>query len=337
MAERAIRRGPWSWSQVRVGIFLIIALLIIGFAVYQVGELFNIFARRYELVTHVSNASGLLKGAAVTLAGQRVGQISEVDFLPIDGPKGNNISLTLSIDEEVKDHIRTDSRARIRTQGLLGDRYVDISPGTLGHAILQPGDTIPSIPTVEVEDLIATAMATLEETQALVGDLRTITRSLAQGEGTIGKLLTDDRLYDRMIGATTQLQRLLVEINHADGTLGRLVRDPALYEQIHATVARIDSIGAEILHGQGTLTQLLQSDSLYLAALGVVGRADSAVAAIDRSIRLMLEGDGTAQRLLTDPALYDQLLKAVIDLQVLLNDIRANPKRYRPEVNIDIF
>jgi phospholipid/cholesterol/gamma-HCH transport system substrate-binding protein len=69
----------------------------------------------------------------------------------------------------------------------------------------------------------------------------------------------------------------------------------------------------------------------------MVTRADSALGVISGTIIELAEGDGTIQRLLTDPALYDQFLKAVIDLQALIDEIRADPKKFRPEVKIKIF
>jgi phospholipid/cholesterol/gamma-HCH transport system substrate-binding protein len=337
MADQVSRRERVSWRRVRVGALLIVALIIIGYAIWRIGDLFNLFVRRYEIVTLVPTASGLLPGAPITLAGQRVGLVKDIEFLPLGRYGRNNLSIQLSIAHEVQRYIRTDSFARIRTQGVLGDKYIDITIGSPNLPIVQPGDTIPSVPAVEFEDLLTTAANTLEGIQGLIGNLRAITTSLAQGEGTLGELLMDPRLYEEMVGATVQVRELLAEINEADGTLGRLIRDPALYEDIHAAIARVDTLGAAILHGQGTLTQLLVSDELYRQLLGTIGRADSTLGAISGTITELLEGDGTIQRLLTDPALYDQFLKAVIDLQILIEDIRANPKKYRPEVKVDIF
>ncbi|HEX7049423.1 MAG TPA: MlaD family protein [Longimicrobiales bacterium] len=337
MARTASRRRQLEWSELRVGLFLIIGLALLGYAVYRVGDLFDVFADRYPLVMLVPAAAGLLEGAPVTLAGQRVGQVDAIDFLPVGAAEPNHLSIRLSISQEVQAQIRADSRARIRTQGLLGDRYVDISPGTPGAPVLSPGDTIPAIPPVDYEDLLASAAETLEEARQLVTELRAVTDGLLAGRGTLGRLLTDEALYDRMVGATGELRTLLAGINGADGTLGRLIRDPALYERIHGAVARIDSLGALILHGDGTLGRLVRDDDLYRQLTGVVGHADSTITSLGASLGALTDGEGTLQRFLTDPALYDEFLKAVIDLQTLINDIRANPKKYRPEVNVDVF
>lgn len=319
-----------------MGVFLIVALALLAYAVYRVGDLFDVFADRYTIVTLVTRADGLLEGAPVTLAGQRVGQVTSIEFLPLDSRK-EKLSIELSINRDISEHVRADSYARIRTQGLLGDRFVDITPGTPGAPIVQPGDTIPGIDPVDMEELLATANTALIQIQGLVTDLRGITGTLLAGEGTLGRLLVEDALYARMVGATSQLELLLAEVRANDGTLGRMIRDPALYEALLGAVARIDSLTGLALAGEGTLGRLLRDDSVYVGLLGVIGRADTTLAGLDNSLGALTDGEGTLHRLLGDPTLYDQLLKAVIDLQILINDIRLNPKRFRPEINVDIF
>src|SRR5690606_30779769 len=99
----------------------------------------------------------------------------------------------------------------------------------------------------------------------------------------------------------------------------------------------VDSLAALILEGDGSLGRLLRSDEFYERLLAVVGRADTTIATIGGTVEAMISGEGALRRLLTDPALYDQFLKAVIDLQILINEIREDPRRIRPEIKIDIF
>lgn len=335
MRGSRLRGSGLVWSQVRVGVLILVGLAILAYAVFRVGDLLNIFTGRYELVALFPTAAGLVEGSAVTVAGLRVGQVEEVELIPLHRQYGgNHVSVRISVSQDVREQIRADSRAQLRTQGLLGDRYIDVEPGTPGAPVLRPGDTIPSVPPIQVEDLIATASGILDEAGAVIGSLRRITAAIEQGEGTLGRLLTDDALYTQLAGAAAELEWSLRAVMDADGTLGRLIRDPALYEDLRAAVARLDSIGGRVLQGEGTLGRLLNDDSLYRSLLGAVQRADTAVSGLTEILGRAAAADGTLGRLMTDPALYDQLLKAVVDLQILLNDIRANPRRYRPEIRI---
>lgn len=319
-----------------MGVFLIVALAILAYAVYRVGDLFDVFADRYIVVTLVTRADGLLEGAPVTLAGQRVGQVEAIEFLPVDSRR-ENLGIQMSINEDVREHVRADSYAQVRTQGLLGDKYIDIAPGSPSAPIVEPWDTIRGVDPVDTEELLASADATLDEIQAVAADLRMITGMLLSGQGTLGQLLVNDALYTRMAAAAGELESLLAAIHQSDGTLARIVRDPALYDELVGAVARVDSLAALALGGQGTLARLLRDDEAYERLLDMIAHADTAIAAFGGALGALTTGDGSLQRLLTDPALYDQLLKAVIDLQILIMDIRADPSRIRPEIYVDIF
>jgi len=338
MARRRIRAGTVAWREVRVGALLIVALALLAYGVFRVGQLFEVFARHYELVALFPNTGGLSEGSPVTLAGQRVGHVKRIDFIPMERKTGgNHVVVTLAISEEVQDQIREDSQARLRTQGLLGDRFVDVAPGTPEARVLQPGDTLPSVPPPELEEVLATATEVLGQTHLLVRSMYALTSRVERGEGTLGLLLTDDDLYVRLESGAAQLEVALREINRMEGTLGRLIRDPALYDQLDRAIARVDSVGALLLHGGGTFGQLLRSDSLYRRLLATVGRADTALIGLSGMLNGVDGQQGALGRLLTDPALYDEMLRAVLDLQRLINDIRTNPRRYRPEVNVDVF
>jgi phospholipid/cholesterol/gamma-HCH transport system substrate-binding protein len=331
------QRG-FDWRQVRVAALLIVGTLLLGYAVYQVGLVLDVFARRYEIVTLVPSGLGLREGAPVTLAGQRIGQVSRIDFIPVRQKVGDtNLRVTLAIAHNVQEQVRVDSRAFLRTQGLLGDKFVDISPGSPGARVLQAGDTIAAGRSLDLDEFVLQAANALDQATGIITSLQELAGGLARGEGTVGRLLQDDQLYVNVNASTAELRRTLAEINRADGTFGRLVRDPALYQQLQSAVARVDSLGGLILHSEGTLGMLLRSDTLHRSMLGTIGTADVAITDIGEFLRRMTEGDGTVQRLMTDPLLYDEFLRAVVDVQTLINDIRLNPNKYKPNIAVDIF
>jgi phospholipid/cholesterol/gamma-HCH transport system substrate-binding protein len=334
----SVRRRTFEWRQARVAVLVIGGLLLLIYGVYRVGAVYDVFASRYELVTLIPSALGLREGAPVTLAGQRIGQVKSVEFIPLQRQTGtNHLAVRLAIAEEVREQIRADSRAFLRTQGLLGDKLVDIEPGTPGARILVQGDTLLAGKSLDLESFLAQAAGALDTANLIVADLRGITAGLNSGSGTMGQLLRDDRLYQRMVAATTSLQGTLEQVNRADGTLGRLIRDPMMYDRMARAVGRVDSLGAMLLYGQGAMTRLLRSDSLYTRLLGTVASADSTMAGLNAFVARVNNGQGSLQRLMTDPQLYDQFLRAVIDLQTLINAVRTDPDRFKPNIRVDIF
>ncbi len=131
-----------TWEQLKVGALIVVALAILSIAAVRLGQAANLFTKRYDLVAFLPNANGLREGGQVTVAGQLAGTIKKIDFLPPDADTTRNLRVTLQVDQQLSDQIRADSKAKVRTQGLLGDKVLDISPGTPRYDRLKAGDTI---------------------------------------------------------------------------------------------------------------------------------------------------------------------------------------------------
>jgi phospholipid/cholesterol/gamma-HCH transport system substrate-binding protein len=338
MKEESLRRRPFEWRQVRVGGLVVLGTLLLLYGGYRIGEVLDVFASRYSLVTFAPSVLGLREGAPVTLAGQQVGQVKSIEFIPVRMKRGgNNLRIVIALSEDVKDQVRRDSKAYFRTQGLLGDKFVDIDPGTMGAAILQSGDTIVMGKSVDMDMFLTQASDMMDQTMSIVTDVRDLTAGLAGGEGTLGLFLKDDALYARMLSATGELQTTLASINRSDGTFNRLLRDPAMYQRLTGAVTRLDSIGALILYGNGSIARLLRSDTLYRNLASATTRADSMMGTTAALLERMANGNGTIQKMMTDPALYDAFLKAVQDMQTLINDVRLEPGKYKPKIDVHVF
>ena len=333
-----VHRKAFEWRQARVALLMLAGLALLIFAVYRVGKIFDVFAERYTIVTLLPNVAGLREGAAVSLAGQRIGKIETIDFIPPRQKQGgNHLALELEVGEAAREQIRSDSRALVRAQGVLGDKYIDITPGTLRARPLAAGDTIASVVTMDIEQFLVKASDAMDRANVIVDDLRLITGGLARGEGTMGALLRDQQLYQRMMGTTTEMNALLAQINRGDGALSRMINDPEMYYRLVSAAARVDSLAGLALHGKGSLSQLMRSDSLYRGLVGMTAKGDAAAGELSALLQKTNQANGTINRLLTDPRLFDELLKSVTDLQTLLADVRQNPKKYVPDVNVKVF
>jgi phospholipid/cholesterol/gamma-HCH transport system substrate-binding protein len=308
-------------EQLRVGAVVLVTLVILGYGGYRLGQQAHLFSNRYQLVAFVSNASGLRPGGSVTVAGQLVGTVRDVAFLPVDADTTRNLRLVLEVEEDVADQIRADSKARLRTQGLLGDKVFDISPGTLRHGRLRAGDTIPVEPSTDYEQVVRQASGAVEDVVGLTKDLRQVSGGIARGEGTVGQLVTNRALYDELTQTLDQTNRLLARMQNPNGTVGRLLDDPELYRNLVRVTAAVDSLTTAVSKSQGTVGKLLTDDSLYVRLVGVAAGADSLT-------KLLTRGNGLAARLLTDQESYDRLNKTLGELNEILVDVRRNPGRY---------
>ena len=317
-----MRRSPSiTWDQVRVGLVIAVALLMLGIAVYKLGQSANLFAKRYELIAYLPDANGLREGGSVMVAGQLAGTVTKIEFLPVDADTTRNLRLTLAVDAGIREQIRRDSRGKLRTMGLLGDKVFDITPGTPRTQPLAEGDTVTVVQALDYEAVIAQASGAVTDMVALTRDLRTITCGLAKGEGTVGQLLTNRELYDQLNGTLGRANSMLARFQNPNGSVGRLLNDPALYNRLVGVITSTDSLVLALNSSKGTAGLLLRDTTLYTNLTGITRGADSLM-------RSLTGGQGTASRLLTDQTLYDQLNKLVTDLSAVLADVRRDPGRY---------
>ena len=312
-----------------MGVVLIVALVVLAVGVFFIGNTGSVFGDRYELVTLMRSASGLVRGAAVQLAGQPVGQVARIDFIdPEDRPPtGEGLAVWLAVNRDVRSQIRADSRARIRTLGLLGDRIIDIEPGSSGARVLAAGDTLPAAEVLDYSELLDDASTAVSSLAGLVRSLDELTRDMLDGEGTMGQLLVNRDLYDQLVGLSGDLSGLLASVNAGEGTFGRLMKDEQLYDRLVGAMASLDTITARLASGEGSLGRLLASDSLYESLAGAAGSTDSLLVGL-RS------GEGSMGQLIVDEALYEELLRMVVELNNILADLREQPDKYIPPIKV---
>jgi phospholipid/cholesterol/gamma-HCH transport system substrate-binding protein len=310
-----------TWDQLKVGGVIFVALVILGVAIVRLGEAGNLFAKRYTLVSFVGNASGLRLGSGVTVAGQAAGSIKEIEFLPPDTDTTRNLRVVIEVDRSLSPQVRQDSRAKIKSIGLLGDKAFDISPGTPRFRPLKEGDTLIVAPSTDYEAVVAQASEAVNEAAALTRDMRTITGSISRGEGTLGQLVTNRTLYDQLNSTLARTSSVMARLENPRGTIGRMLNDPALYNSLNRTVASADTLIAQMASGQGSIGKLVRDDSLYVTLVSIVARADSLVGS-------MANGKGTMNKLFTDDQLYSQLLHTVTNLNAVLLEVRRDPRRY---------
>lgn len=325
------RSTPITWEELRVGVLALLALALLATAIVFIGQVGHVFGERYRLVTLMESGAGLTPGAAVQLAGQNVGQVERIDWIAPEererSESGVTVALWLAINREVQEQIRADSRAHLRTQGLLGDRVVDISPGSPSARVLHGGDTLPSAAPLAYQEILEKASVAVTSLTELTRRLEELTRGLLQGEGSLGRLVTDEALYRRLTALSAELEDFLARAGDGEGSLGQLMTDRRLYDRLVALTANLDSVTAGVARGEGTLGRLVTDDSLYEELRSVAVRSDSLLVRLEA-------GRGTAGRMMTDERLYEELLKTLADFNALLADVQDRPRRYVPKVEI---
>lgn len=315
-------------DQLKVGSLIVVAILVLGIALYKLGQAVNLFAKRYELQAYLKEAGGLREGGSVMVAGQLAGTIRKIELLPVDVDTTRNVRLVVGIDEKLQEQVRGDSKARVKTLGLLGDKIIDISPGTPRAAPLQDGDTLRVQESLDYEQVLTKAASAVDDVVGLTKDMRTLTRSLVSGKGTVGQLLTNPSLYNQLEQTLGRTNAMLARVQNSRGTLGRLLDDPGLYNEMVGAVAGVDSLVMSMRSRNSSMGRLITDSTMYTQAMTTMQSFTAIAANADTLMKNLAAGRGSVGKALTDDQLYTSLQKLVDDFTALVADIRKDPSRY---------
>jgi phospholipid/cholesterol/gamma-HCH transport system substrate-binding protein len=194
----------------RLGAFIVMTLAVLAAGVFIIGSKEYLFSPTYDLKTQFDNVAGLTTGASVEVGGVHSGTVRSIK-LPRN-PR-DKVAVVMQLDKSTQDIVKKDSLASIETEGLLGNEYVAVSFGSDGQAAVQNGDTIDSIPPLEMSALLKEASGILDSSQQAIKNttmatahLNSVTAKIDSGQGTVGALVNDKQLYNNLQQSTATLQ-----------------------------------------------------------------------------------------------------------------------------------
>ncbi len=330
-----------TFSELRVGIFMLAALLVTGFLILNSSGSFNPFEKKMKLKIRFESADGLSSGADVQLAGVSIGKVEDVVFMPPDSKPNERIEATLSVvqvldKKPITELIRTDSRAQLVATSILGnDKMINITAGTIKGNPIDENAVLETSPSVGLNQLTSTGNDLLAQINRLAVPANEILNKANQGEGTLGRVINDETLYNSLDGAVAEtkttmvrLQSTIERINNGEGSAGKLINDPALYENLNKTVSQLEAISADIKAGKGSAGKFLNDEALYnetrntVAELKKSAEKISTIADDVKSITADLkEGKGTAGKLLRDEKFYDEAKDAIARFNVTIQRV----------------
>lgn len=293
------QRKELTWSQLRVGLMVAIALIILVVGLFFVSGHVGFFTSQYRIEAYFPEAQGLQAGAAVQLAGVPVGSVSDIRLSPYKDPK-RAVQVVMRIGRRFQPDIRTDSVADIETAGLLGEGFVDITRGSAASPPIPPGGEVKTLQQADIKQVVQNANDVLTNLTDLSAKLTGVTNQITTGKGTVGKFIYDPSLYNRMDKTVATLQDMMNQISSGHGTLGELVFTDTLAQKLNTTVDRANSMMDQIQHGNGTVGKLLNNPSVYDNLDRTITEARDLVTNVN-------QGNGTLGKLAKDPQLYDRL------------------------------
>ena len=274
-----------------VGVFVIVGILFFIGGILMVGNLHETFKTKMEIGSLFEDVSGLQKGNNVWFSGVKIGTVSSLNFHGT-----SQVEVNMKIDVKARKYIRKDAMVKISSDGLIGNKILVIYGGTTSAAEVDEGDVLHVEKTFTSEDMINTLQDNNNNLREITNDFKVISKTLAAGEGTIGKLLKDNEVYANINAATASLQQASVKAEqlvtslatfseglNKKGTLANeLITDTVVFNSVKSSVVQLQQIADT---ASAFIANLKQAGANPNSPIGVLLRDEASGTRIKTTIK----------------------------------------------------
>ncbi len=344
-----------KWSQLKVGITVLVASITLGILILLMSGTGGLFTRKLTMRSYFDNAGGLRVGAPVRLSGVDVGNVAAIRIVSDPDKKLTPVEVTMKVNTKYHQNLHKDSVTSLSTAGVLGETYIDIDSSQASGPEARDGDRLATRDTPDLQDVVRSSQGTLQNLDALLKRTDRIIAFIESGQGSVGKLIYDPTLYNRLASTINEFQGLVTQVSAGNGTIGKLLSSDELYNKANATVDKLNLVIDDINAGKGTAGKLLKDPTLYNSANDTIanvkkltddinaGKGALGKLAKDQEFADKLQntmnklsalsdrleaGQGTAGKLLQDPSLYNNADQMLLEARELVKAVRENPKKY---------
>jgi len=241
-------------QKLRLGIFVISGLSLFILAIWLIGSKQNLFGNSSDVYAVFNNVNGLKTGNNIRFSGIKVGTVKHIQMI-----NDTLIVVSMAIETEITKHIKTDAKAVITTDGLVGNMIVNILPGEGSQFTIKSGDTIRSYSRIRTDEMLNTLSVTNENAALLTAELLKITKDISNGKGIVGAIIKDSSITEDVKQtlhflrktsvessvAIKNINNLVVSMDKKDNLLGT-IRDTTLSKQIKNIAANIEKSSREL-------------------------------------------------------------------------------------------
>lgn len=265
----------------KLGIFIFFGSVLLVVGIFMLGNKDQLFVSTFNVRAYFKNTEGLRNGASVRFGGIDVGAVKDIKIM---ADTSGRVEVTMRIKEEVRRFIKKDSRASIETEGLVGNKVVIISMGSDKAEPISDNGIILSKEPLSFADVIEETQGILAYTKEMTKNLADIVGKVNKGEGTIGKILNDEELYNAATNITKSADKNLT----------------AITEDMRKVIALFDNLG------RGVQT--------------IVKNTNNVVVGIDTLLHGVSEGKGVLGSLLTDQGTEGKSINKILDNLVQISE-----------------
>ena len=344
-----------KWSQLRVGITVIVASLTLGFLLFLMSGTAGLFTKRITVKSYFDNAEGLRPGAPVRLSGVDIGNVTRILIVPDKDKQQTPVEVIMKVSTKYSYAMRRDSVTSLETAGVLGETFLDIDSSQAVGPPLQDGDTLPTQVHPDFNQVVRASQSTLQNMDALLKRADRILAFAESGKGSLGKLIYDPTLYNRFSVTVADFQKVVEQVANGQGSLGALISRNDAYDKFTAVLDKMNAVIDDMQQGKGTAGKFLKDPSFYNNAndtianlkkvtddinagkgtLGKLSKDEELAKKLDTTITKLSElttqleaGQGSAGKLFKDEALYNNANDMLVEAKALIKGVRENPKKY---------
>jgi len=344
-----------KWSQLRVGLTVIFASLVLALLLFLMSGTSGLFSHRITLVSFFDNASGLRVGAPVRLSGVDIGNVVGIRIVDAKDKQATPVEVIMKVSMKYSFNLRRDTLTSLETAGVLGETFMDMDSSQAIGPPAQDGDILPTRVHPDFNEVVRSSQSTLQNMDALlkradrilafaesgkgslgkfiydpmlydrlsqtVAELKQVVDEIAKGQGSLGKLINSNDAYDKFVATLDKMNAVVDDLQQGKGTAGKFLKDPTLYDNANQTVANLKRVSEDLNAGKGTAGRLLKDEEL-------AKKIDTTMTKLAALTSDLEAGKGTAGRLLKDETLYDNANHMLEETQNLIKAIRQDPKKY---------
>jgi len=352
-----------KWSQLRVGITVIVASLTLGFLLFLMSGTAGLFTKRITVKSYFDNAEGLRPGAPVRLSGVDIGNVAHIFIVPDKDKQQTPVEVIMKVTTKYSYAMRRDSVTSLETAGVLGETFLDIDSSQAVGPPLQDGDTLPTQVHPDFNQVVRASQSTLQNMDALLKRADRILAFAESGKGSLGKLIYDPTLYNRFSATVGDFQKIVNEVGNGQGSLGALISRNDAYDKFTAVLDKMNAVIDDMQQGKGTAGKFLKDPSFYNNAndtianlkkvtddinagkgtIGKLAKDEELAKKLDTTISKLSElttqleaGQGSAGKFFKDETLYNNANQLLVEGRDLMKGIRENPKKYL-SIKLHIF
>ncbi|MEE4197006.1 MAG: MlaD family protein [Bacteroidales bacterium] len=310
-------------NNIQLGMFVGIGALIFILAIYYIGNQSNIFGRNFTISGVFNDISGLKVGNDVRFSGINIGTVSKVEII-----NDSLVRVDLSVQNDVRKFIRKDSKMEIGSEGLMGNKIVNIYSGSSHEQIVESGDYLETIEVVNIDNILKQINTSSQNTTRITENIAEITDKINRGEGIFGKIFADEDFSKNLssiakntANLTKNFASITEKINQEKGTIGLLLSDTTLAKEVEkaginlkTSTDNLVTITDQVKKGQGLFGEIF-TDTTFTSSLSKSGKnlaytTERTKTITDNLEKLTLqvnEGQGLISKLLFDTAFADSV------------------------------